>query len=157
MVHPNDEKFDLSILIITVSSTRNIDNDETGKKLENLFKMNGYRTKRTICRDNESEILKNLFCNYENDVFVLDGGTGASKLDVTVQAVSRISDKEIKGFGELFRQSSGGILPYISNAGLFLRDNKQIYCIPGSPDAVEVAYKLIEGMMNHLYREITKE
>ncbi|MGC8546613.1 MAG: molybdopterin-binding protein [Thermoplasmata archaeon] len=157
MVHNDNKKYDLKVLVLTVSSTRSIENDETGRKLESLFKNDGYAVSRKICTDDESEILKLIFCNYENDIFVINGGTGASRKDVTVRAIEKIAEKEIRGFGELFRERSGGILPYISNASLFIRGKKELFCIPGSPDAAEIAYKVIGGMMNHLYTELNKE
>ncbi len=157
MVHKDERRYDLSILIITVSSTRTIENDETGKKLENFFEKEGYKVSRRICVDSQSEILKSILCNYDNDVFILNGGTGASRLDLTVQTIEKIAEKEIRGFGEMFRARSGGILPYISNASLFIRERKQIFCIPGSPEAAELAYEIVSGMMNHLYTELNKE
>lgn len=157
MVHEDNERFDLNIIVVTVSSSRELENDITGKKIQDIFSRDGYRVKRVICRDNESEILKSIFCNYDNDVFIFNGGTGASRLDVTVQSISRIAQKEIRGFGELFRERSGGILTHISNATLYLRDRKEIFCIPGSPDAAEVASEIIMKMMNHIYREMNKE
>lgn len=157
MVHKDDKKYDLKVMVLTVSSTRNMENDETGRKLENLFKDDGYSVSRKMCVDDESEILKLIFCNYENDVFVINGGTGTSRNDLTVQAVEKIAQREIRGFGELFRERSGGILPYISNASLFIRDKKELFCIPGSPDAAGTAYEIIRGMINHIYTELNKE
>jgi molybdopterin biosynthesis enzyme MoaB len=49
------------------------------------------------------------------------GGTGPSRLDVTVESLRKVSRKEISGFGELFRQKSNNQMAYLSNATLLLK------------------------------------
>lgn len=153
-MHHLEKNYDLKYKIITVSSSRNLDNDISGKLMEKLIK-NSYRT---IVKDDEIQILYELFKDYNNyDVFIYIGGTGISRLDQTSIAIRKISDKEIKGFGELFRNKSGGIFPYISDASLFIYKNKIIFTLPGSENAQETAFNIINEIINHLYYEINKE
>ncbi len=153
-MHHLEKNYDLKYKIITVSSSRNLENDLSGKLMEKLIK-NGYRT---IVKDDEVQILNELFNDYYNyDVFIYIGGTGISRLDQTSIAVRKIADKEIKGFGELFRVKSGGIFPYISDASLFIYKNKIIFTLPGSENAQETAHNIINEIINHLYYELNKE
>jgi len=153
-MHHLEKNYDLKYKIITVSSSRNLDNDLSGKLMEKLIK-NSYRT---IVKDDEIQILYELFKDYNNyDVFIYIGGTGISRLDQTSIAIRKISDKEIKGFGELFRNKSGGIFPYISDASLFIYKNKIIFTLPGSENAQDIAFNIINEIINHLYYEINKE
>ncbi len=153
-MHHLEKNYDLKYKIITVSSSRNLDNDLSGKLMEKLIK-NSYRA---IVKDDEVQILYELFKDYNNyDVFIYIGGTGISRLDQTSIAIRKISDKEIKGFGELFRNKSGGIFPYISDASLFIYRNKIIFTLPGSENAQETAFNIINEIINHLYYEINKE
>lgn len=157
MVHKDDERYKLKILVITVSSTRNSKNDKSGKKLKEMFQEAGYAVKKVICKDDETEILQTYFCNISNDIFVFVGGTGPSRMDVTVDSIRRIASKEIVGFGELFRSESKERFAYLSGVSLFTRGQHQLYCVPGSPDAVQTALSTISSMINHVHHELIKE
>ncbi|MCL5680654.1 MAG: MogA/MoaB family molybdenum cofactor biosynthesis protein [Candidatus Thermoplasmatota archaeon] len=157
MAHKTDDFYSLKVRIVTVSSTRSEMDDITGKKMQNLLEGDGLEVSREIIKDDPTEILRAFFCNFNSDVFIYCGGTGPSKNDVTVQSVRKIAEKEMSGFGELFRSRSGGILPYLSNASLFSYGPKEIFCIPGSSQSVDIAYPLIREMIHHLHHELIKE
>jgi molybdenum cofactor biosynthesis protein B len=157
MVHNDSKRYKLRVLIVTVSTSRTLDSDVSGVSIEKRFRNEGIATERTICRDDEDAIIGTLLSRNDFDVYVFVGGTGPSRLDVTVESLRKVSRKEISGFGELFRQKSNNQMAYLSNATLLLKGEKQIYCIPGSPDATEVAYPIISSFINHLYTELTKE
>ena len=132
-----------------------MENDESGTLMEKLLN-NG--AARSLVKDDEIMILSELFRNFENtDVFIYIGGTGISRLDQTSRSIRRIADREVPGFGQLFREKSGGIFPYISDAALFIYRNKIIFTLPGSEDAQKIAFEIISKMVNHLYHEINKE
>lgn len=154
-MHSDDIEYNLRYRIITVSSSRTIENDISGNKMAELI---GKNYERSIVKDDEVEILGELFCNYNKfDVFIYIGGTGASRLDQTSIALRKIADKEFSGFGELFRAKSGGYFPYISDASMFTYKKKIIFSIPGSENAQPVAYEIISRIVNHTYHELTKE
>ncbi len=154
-IHHEEHEYNLRYRIITVSSTRTLNTDISGDKMESYI---GNNCSRSLVRDDEKEILSEFFLNYgDSDVFIYIGGTGVSRLDRTSLALRKIADKEMPGFGELFRQKSGGVFPYLSDSSLFIYREKIIFTLPGSADAQEVAYSIIKEIVPHLYHEITKE
>ncbi len=154
-IHHEEHKYNLNYRIITVSTTRTLANDESGTIMEQLI---GGKSRRGLVKDDEVMILSELFKNYENtDVYIFIGGTGISRLDQTSVSIRKIADKEVPGFGQLFREKSGGIFPYISDASLFIYKKKIIFTLPGSEDAQKIGFEIIKGLVNHLYHEINKE
>ncbi len=154
-MHHSDTEYNLKYLVITVSSSRRMENDISGKIMGDLIKDN---YSRSIVKDDEVQILNELFYNYSKyDVFIYIGGTGVSRLDQTSLSIRKICDKEINGFGELFRSRSGGIFPYISDASLFIYRGKIIFTLPGSEQAQKIAFGIIREMVNHLFHEANKE
>ena len=103
-------RYSLKIGVITVSSTRNKENDESGKILRGEIIQHGH----TLCsynlvKDDKIEILTSLFSMIQNcDAVILNGGTGISTKDVTYESVTPLLDKELPGFGEIFRHVSYG-------------------------------------------------
>ncbi|RLE65364.1 MAG: molybdenum cofactor biosynthesis protein, partial [Thermoprotei archaeon] len=88
------------------------------------------------------------------DVVVTIGGTGLSATDVTIESLKPVFDKEVEGFGDVFRSISFreiGATSYMSRATAGVIAGKVIYCLPGSPHAVKVAIKeLILPEAGHL-------
>ena len=154
-IHHEDKTYSLRYSIVTVSTSRTMENDRSGTIMEELLEN---KASRGLVKDDEVMILSDLFMNYgSTDVFIYIGGTGISRLDQTSMAIRKIADREVPGFGQLFREKSGGIFPYISDASLFIYRKKIIFTVPGSEDAQKIAYEIINGMANHLYHEINKE
>jgi molybdenum cofactor biosynthesis protein B len=154
-IHHEENTYELRYRIITVSSSRTVDTDLSGLAMSRLVQKN---FSRSIIKDDEVQILSELLCNYSTyDVFIYIGGTGVSRLDQTSTAIRKIADKEMPGFGELFRKSSVGTFPYLSDASLFIYKKKIIFTLPGSEDAQKMAYSIIKDIVFHLYHEITKE
>ncbi len=132
-----------------------MENDESGTIMEQLL---GGKASRGLVKDDEVMILSEFFKNYEDtDIYIFIGGTGISKLDQTSVSIRKIADKEVPGFGQLFREKSGGIFPYISDASLFIYKKKIIFTLPGAEDAQKIGFEIINGLVNHLYHEINKE
>ncbi len=94
------------------------------------------------------------------DALIITGGTGLSPRDVTVESISPLVDREIPGFGELFRKLSFdtiGSAALLSRAFAGTSTGKAVFCLPGSPDAVQTAMeKLILPELGHIIR-ITRE
>jgi molybdenum cofactor biosynthesis protein B len=157
MVHKDTSEPKLNILIITVSTSRNEKTDVSGENLRTEFIKDSHIVDKVMCGDDEMEILDAFFSHPEKDVFIFVGGTGPSRRDVTVETLRKISTKEMVGFGELFRFESKEKFAFLSNATLFLNGRKQIYCLPGSPDATRVIHSTISSVMGHIYHELKKE
>lgn len=76
------------------------------------------------------------------DFIISSGGTGLTKHDITIEVVTKLLQKEITGFGELFRRKSYddiGTAALLSRAIAGIIDQKVIFCLPGSPGAVQLA------------------
>jgi len=87
------------------------------------------------------------------DVIVLTGGTGVSTTDVTIETVRPLFEKEIEGFGEIFRSVSYqkiGVAAALSRATAGVAKGKLIMCLPGSPDGVRTALELFLGEIPHV-------
>ena len=87
------------------------------------------------------------------DVVVMTGGTGVSTTDVTIESVRPFFEKEIEGFGELFRSVSFekiGAAAALSRATAGVTRGKLIMCLPGSPDSVGTALGLFLEEVPHV-------
>jgi molybdenum cofactor biosynthesis protein B len=96
-------------------------------------------------------LLKSLY-EEKADVVVLTGGTGLAPRDVTVEAVGPLLDKALEGFGDLFRKVSYdqvGSAALLSRATAGSTGGKLVFCLPGSPRAVETALDLILPELPH--------
>ncbi len=92
------------------------------------------------------------------DAIVISGGTGLAPEDVTLEAVEPLFDKTIPGFGELFRLKSledVGTAAMLSRASAGIVGRCVVFCLPGSPAAVELALKeLIIPEAPHIVKHI---
>lgn len=155
--HFGEERKDLKLLLVTVSTTRSFDDDSTGSLASELVSGMGLEADRKIIKDNEDEIRNAVIENAGNyDCFVFMGGTGLSRYDVTVQALRKIADREVPGFGELFRARSENIFAYLSGAAMFTRGRKIIFCLPGSPNAQETGFSVIRDLIFHAVHEVNR-
>jgi molybdenum cofactor biosynthesis protein B len=87
------------------------------------------------------------------DVILLTGGTGVSTTDITIETVRPFFEKEVEGFGEIFRFVSYqkiGAAAALSRATAGVAKGKIIICLPGSPDAVKTALELFMGEIPHV-------
>ena len=148
-----DEKIEfqqIGIAIVTVSDTRNIDNDKSGNYLKkSIFEKRHNVIKYEIIKDDVSLIqdtLRELSNDRSIDVIITTGGTGLTGRDNTVDAIKDISEIEIPGFGELFRYLSYkkiGTSTIQSRSTAFLVNKKYVFCLPGSTSAVKDAWEQI--------------
>ncbi len=155
-------RYSLKIGIITVSSTRTMESDESGKILKDEIAKHG----QTICdysivKDDKFEILTTLLSMLRDcDAVILNGGTGISSKDVTYETVAPLFDKELPGFGEIFRHVSYeeiGTAAMMSRATAGIIAQKIIFLIPGSPNAVKTASSIIFAEIEHMWYELHKE
>ncbi|MCM3725403.1 molybdenum cofactor biosynthesis protein MoaB [Neobacillus cucumis] len=152
--------------IITVSDTRNQETDKSGKLMMEMLEGAGHKiVDYCIVKDEtapiQAEILKG--CDREDiDVILTNGGTGIAKRDVTIETVDGLLEKEIVGFGELFRmlsyQEDIGSAAILSRAIAGVVKDKAVFSTPGSTGAVKLAMsKLILPEIGHVVREIKKD
>ena len=143
----------VNIALLTVTDTRNFDNDKSGAILVDKIKeANHSLIDRKICKDNKDDIIKILkdwICKKDIDVIITTGGTGLTGRDITPEAIEDIADKHIPGFGEVFRTLSlktVGTSAIQSRACAVLANGKYIFALPGSSGGVTDAW---EGILKY--------
>lgn len=152
--------------IVTISDTRTEETDKNGQLLHELLKEAGHTvTSYEIVKDDKESIQQAVLAGYHKedvDVVLTNGGTGITKRDVTIEAVSALLDKEIVGFGELFRMIS--YLEDIGSSAMLSRaiggtiGRKVVFSMPGSSGAVRLAMnKLILPELGHITFELHRQ
>ncbi len=132
----------VKIALLTVSDTRTLADDKSGRSLQEMIEADGHTVvTREILKDEQSEIearLRALAADPGVDVVISTGGTGVTGRDVTPEAFAAVMDKEIQGFGELFRWISYqkiGTSTMQSRAIGGVLEGTYIFALPGSPSA----------------------
>lgn len=130
------------IAILTVSDTRTLENDRSGDTLVERLEGDGHiLADRRIIKDDAAtitECLKAWIADSQVDVVITTGGTGVTGRDVTPEAFKQVCEKEIPGFGEMFRWIS---LPKIgtstiqSRATAGVANGTYLFALPGSTGA----------------------
>jgi molybdenum cofactor biosynthesis protein B len=147
--------------VITVSDTRTLDTDTSGRAIADLLQSAG--PGRTITRD-DPELVRGLIerqlATSDVQVIITTGGTGISSRDSTYEVVSRLLQKKLDGFGELFRMLSYneiGSAAIMSRACAGLVSGRIIVSLPGSEAAVRLAMeKLLIPELGHLVQQASK-
>ena len=164
--HKKEAPKTVRCMVITVSDTRDIATDKSGKLMMDLLRENGHVINAySIVKDTEEEIRAAIITGLENsevDAILTNGGTGVAKRDVTIETVSKLLDKELVGFGEIFRHLSYtediGAAAILSRAIAGVANDRAIFSTPGSSGAVKLAMnKLILPELGHVIREIRKD
>ena len=143
----------VNIALLTVTDTRTFDNDKSGAILvKKIEEANHNLIDRKICKDNKEDIiliLKELINKNDIDVVITTGGTGLTGRDITPEAIDEIADKQIPGFGEVFRNISlktVGTSAIQSRACAVLANGKYVFALPGSSGGVTDAW---DGILKH--------
>ncbi|MEC1637717.1 MogA/MoaB family molybdenum cofactor biosynthesis protein [Schinkia azotoformans] len=164
--HKNEAPKSIRCMVITVSDTRTEESDKSGKLMKDLLVEKGHKIVRyEIVKDEQLPIKEAILRGCEDtevDAILLNGGTGIAKRDVTIETVQEIIEKEIIGFGELFRMLSYtediGSAAILSRAIAGVAMNTAIFSTPGSSGAVKLAMnKLILPELAHVIREVRKD
>jgi|GEM_PF-80965 len=148
----------LGVAVVTVSSTRTRENDPSGDVIEALVEAADHEVvTREILRDDLDGVqtaLLNLTGRDDVDVVVTTGGTGVTPDDVTVEGARPLFDRELPGFGELFRILSYeeiGTRAMVSRATAGMVDGVPVFCLPGSEAAARLGTEeLVVEEMAHL-------
>ena len=137
----------VKIAVLTISDTRILKNDKSGDLLVSKITDAGHLlVKREITQDNIQKIKINLRQSIQDpdiDVVISTGGTGLTGRDVTPEAFRSIFDKEIEGFGEMFRYLSFqkiGTSTLQSRALAGVSGGTYLFALPGSPSACRDAW-----------------
>lgn len=154
----------LHVAVLVVSDTRALamregrDEDVSGKLVERRLRAAGHATVRLIVPDDTKQIraaVKRFIVDPQIDAVISTGGTGVTARDVTIEVLQPLFDKELPGFGEILRRIGyekvgGAALLTRAIAGLIGR--KPVFCLPGAPNAVEVAMELILPELGHIIK-----
>lgn len=156
----------INVSVLTVSDTRTKETDKGGQLVQQYLNDLNVEIKEghyQIVKDDVTEIQTqvNEWLSNDVDVIITTGGTGISQRDVTIEAIKPLLDKEIEGFGEIFRYLSYtedvGTRAILSRAIAGTVGHQVVISIPGSTGAVKLAMeKLITKELNHLVHELNK-
>jgi len=164
--HHHDTKRSVRCAVITVSDTRTKDTDKSGQFMIDLLeKANHEISFYEIISDDRDTItgtVQKAVHLEGTDAVLINGGTGISQRDVTIEAVQPLLEKEAPGFGELFRYLSYeldiGSKSMLSRAICGTANQRIIFCTPGSSGAVKLAMeKLILPEIGHAAEEVKKD
>ncbi|MCP8688515.1 molybdenum cofactor biosynthesis protein B [Marinobacterium sedimentorum] len=140
----------LNIAVLTVSDTRTLETDTSGQTLVDRLEAVGHKLQaRTIVKDDVYQLRAQVsawIADPSIHVVLSTGGTGFSHRDSTPEALQPLFDKQIEGFGELFRSLSFeeiGTSTIQSRAVAGLANGTVIFCLPGSTGACRTGWDRI--------------
>ena len=151
--------------VVTVSDSRTVETDESGALMKRLLEEAGHIVVAYALFKNDedavSDHVKSLLARSDVDAVLLTGGTGLGSRDRTVEAVRPLMEKELPGFGELFRvvsfQEQVGTAAILSRAVAGGANGKLIVSMPGSKAAVELALtRILLPELRHTLRELSR-
>jgi molybdenum cofactor biosynthesis protein B len=147
-----------------VSDTRTRENDGSGRAIREHLDFRGHDLKGyEIVPDEEFRIravLEEWLDNRAIEAIIVNGGTGIAGRDVTYPTITSLIEKDMPGFGEIFRMLSWqevGAAAMLSRATAGVCNNTAVFSLPGSVNAVRLALeKLIGPELGHVVLEIKK-
>ncbi|MDY6965844.1 MAG: MogA/MoaB family molybdenum cofactor biosynthesis protein [Halobacteriota archaeon] len=160
------EEYRCAVLSISTSRFREMRKgeeikDRSGEIIKRMLRENKHDViDYEILPDDVSAIKEKVskLVNGDADVIITTGGTGLTSKDVTIEAISPMIEKEIPGFGELFRYRS---FEQVGSAAVLTRalsgviNRRLVFSLPGSPNAVELALKeIIIPEIPHIMRHL---
>jgi molybdenum cofactor biosynthesis protein B len=160
--HKKQAPRSVTLGIISVSTTRALIDDTSGQWIRKRAEEKGHRVVfNQVLPDGAAQInaiLKEKIKASKPQVILMSGGTGITKKDVTIEAVSPLFDKELSAFGSLFAKLS---MEEIDSAAIMSRatagviDNTVVFCMPGSLNACKLAcMRLIFPELGHLAKHV---
>jgi molybdenum cofactor biosynthesis protein B len=148
--HHHHDVESLGAAVATVSSTRSLDDDPAGDAIAAAFEAEGHEVvTREMLRDDYDGVqsaVGNFARREDVDVVVTTGGTGVTPDDVTVEAASDLFEKELPGFGELFRRLSYeeiGTRVVGTRAVAGVVAGTPAFCLPGSENAARLGSEAV--------------
>jgi molybdopterin adenylyltransferase len=170
-IHKKDTKKSFPFALITISTSRyekygstslpEEAEDLSGKVMKDLLETSGHRISfYRLVPDEKTSILDAVHSALASsaDIIITSGGTGLAPKDLTIESITPLFEKEIPGFGELFRYKSLeeiGTAVILTRAAAGVIKGKAIFCLPGSPNAVKLSLsKIIIPEAGHIVRHI---
>ncbi|MEA5549781.1 MogA/MoaB family molybdenum cofactor biosynthesis protein [Anabaena cylindrica UHCC 0172] len=160
--HADSFKMAVTCAVVTVSDTRNPETDKSGQLIQHLLlKADHSVGVYKIIKDEPAQIqqqIELLGKNADLDALIFNGGTGIAPRDTTYDAIEKLLEKTLPGFGELFRFLSYqeiGSRAIASRAVAGVYKNTLIFSLPGSSNAVRLGMeKLILPELVHLVKQM---
>ncbi len=170
-IHKKEAKKFCSFAIITISSSRyekygnpispEDAEDISGKNMKDLLEAAGHKISfYKLVSDDKKSIADAVLTALDSsaDIIITSGGTGLAPKDITIESVTPLFEKEISGFGELFRYKSIediGTSVILTRAVAGVIKGKAVFCLPGSPNAVKLAIsEIIIPEAGHIVRHV---
>lgn len=155
----------VTVAIVTVSDSRTPETDTNRHYIEARMKELGHVVAAyRLIKDEPEQVaaaLDELVALPDVRIILFNGGTGISPRDTTFDVISRMLEKTLPGFGEIFRMLSYqevGAAAILSRATAGVYKKTMVFSMPGSPNAVQVALeKLILPEINHFAWEIVRK
>ncbi len=162
--HREEAPSSVPCAVLTISDTRGPEDDRSGEIAKQSLVWRGHQmVAYTIVKDDFEQITAKLtewIARDDIHAIITNGGTGIARRDTTYDVVSGLLEKELTGFGELFRMLS---YPEIGSAAMLSRaiagvaNHTAIFCLPGSSNAVQLGMeKLVAPELAHVVYEMTK-
>ncbi len=155
--HHKHDLESLGVAILTVSSSRTLDEDPSGDVIQTAAEQAGNEVvTRELVGDSFDSVqgtVDALVSRNDVDLVVTTGGTGVTPDDVTIEAVRPLVDKTLPGFGELFRRRSEdtiGTRVIGTRAMAGIAEAVPVFCLPGSENAAELGVDLLLAEAGHL-------
>jgi len=140
----------LGVAVVTVSSSRTLEDDPSGDAIADLVEGSAHTVEARSLVEDDHDAVQGRVNSYIDDAavdaVVTTGGTGVTPDDVTVEAVEGLFDKQLPGFGELFRRLSYddiGTRVVGTRATAGIADATAVFCLPGSEAAVRLGVEEI--------------
>lgn len=160
--HPDTAEVAITCAVITVSDTRTIETDRSGQLIQQLLVEQGHHViSYALVKDEPAQIQAQLLeISHKGNVeaVIFNGGTGIAPRDTTYDAIAALLEKDLPGFGEIFRWLSYqeiGSRAIASRAVAGIYQGKLIFSLPGSSNAVLLAMqKLILPELQHLVSQL---
>lgn len=153
----------IAAAVVTCSDTRTRETDETGRRIRAALEAAGHAVVLHVVVDDDAAQIRTAVegaLKFGARAVLVNGGTGVAPRDVAVEALRPLFDKELPGFGELFRVLSYeqvGSAAWLSRATAGTHRGAILFALPGSPRAVGLALeKLILPELGHLVRELSR-
>ena len=130
--------------------------DLSGKLIIDKFQARGHECRYQLLLDGIDPIRKAVQ-NSNADCIIICGGTGLTKLDLTLEAVEPLFEKKLPGFGELFRFRSldeVGTRAMLTRTSAGITRGKPVFCLPGSPNAANLGVDLVLAELGHIIEHI---
>lgn len=155
----SSEMIPLNIAVLTVSDTRDETTDTSGGYLISALQEAGHNlAERAIVPDDKyvlRAVVSNWIASDKVQAVLVTGGTGFTARDVTPDALIPLFDKQVDGFGELFRQVSYqeiGTSTIQSRAVAGLSNGTVVFCLPGSTGACKTGWSIIESQLDSSHK-----